>query len=247
MHPKTVDAAATSVLYAAEGIPPYVDVGSPLTIWGTYRNQDDPTERVGGLAQVTTLVENTDYDGNTAADGSGSDVSSDLSISATAWGTTVKLVVTNNGSQRIHLVTSGGVTLLQMRGKRVRDVGPQTSEVSSGNADRSLNIDMKYQDLIYIGLSAAQYLAAQQASLASQVDEMEFIANVSDAFMTQALAREPGDRITVTEPVTGLALVDAVIHRVTLQVTDGPWLRCIWGLAPASPWNFFQWGLCWER
>ena len=242
VHRKTLDAAATSVLYAIAGVAPHVDPGTPLELFGTFRNEDDISELVGGLAPVTTLVSGTDYAGNSAEDGSGTDQSADLSIVATAWGTRVKFVVTNNGAARVYLVTSGGVTLLQIRGKRLRDIGPQTLEASTGDADKELKIDMKYQDDPYVGQGAADYLKAQFSSVTQQVEAVEFIANASDDFMTHALAREPGDRVTITEPVTGLTLVDVIIHRVSLFVTDGPWVRCKWGVAPAAPFVFWQWG-----
>ncbi|MGE0464599.1 MAG: hypothetical protein AB7Q16_24795 [Vicinamibacterales bacterium] len=239
IHPKTVDAAATTVLYALTGAAPAIAPGETIEIWGNYRDPNDTTRKIGGTAVVDPLVASTDYTGNSQADGGGSDLTADLAVDIDPFASTAKFTIQNTGSQTVF------VTSLQCRGKGIYDDGPQTLEAYTVKpyGDRVLPIDLPYQDDLGVGLSAASYIVAQYGELANQVESLTFIANVSDAFMEQALAREPGDRITISETVTGLTSVDAIIQSVEFQVRGGVWILCTWGLAPASPFNFWQLGV----
>ncbi|OFW37659.1 MAG: hypothetical protein A3J29_06190 [Acidobacteria bacterium RIFCSPLOWO2_12_FULL_67_14b] len=249
-HPKTVDAAATTVLWSATGTPPSLAAGATLTIWGDYRDPDDTRRLVGGTAVVDGVLatDGTDYAANTAADGTGSNVAASVAVTATAFASTVKFVIVNNHSATVYLVTGAGATHLRIRGKGVYDDGPQTFDAASTQTygERPVNVDLPYQDDPEIGQSAADYLEEQYNDLASQVEEIEFLANDSDDLMTQALAREPGDLITVTETLTGLSSVKAVIQRVELDITlgsSGPRILGRFGLAPGAPYAVFLWGV----
>jgi|TARA_R110000824_G_C15220484_1_gene677540 hypothetical protein len=248
IHPKTIDASASTVLFALTGTPPSIPAGESITLWGDFRDPDEVKRLIGGTAVVDPLVENTDYDGNAAANGSGTDLSSSLSIAITPYASTCKFVVTNNhASSTIYLVNSSGATKLQVRGKGIYDDGPQTFEavVSKVYGDRPVSIDLPYQDDGVIGQSAATYLEAQYDDLEDQVNEIVFLGNDSDDLMTQALAREPGDLVTITESLTGLsgtgAMIQSVSHDVTLG-SSGPRVIARFGLAPASPYTTWQIG-----
>ena len=238
IHPKTVDASATTVLYAQTGTAPSIAAGASLTIWGSYTDPSDRQVPIGGTAVVTPLVATTDYTGNAAADGSGADRTADVSLVFTAFATVGKFVVTNIGATLLYL------TKLQCRGKGVYDNAPQTYEASSIQTygDLPLAIDMPYQDDPDVAQGAATYLEAQYHDLQNRVDRIEFVASETATGITQALTREPGDRITVTETVTGLASVTATIQSVAIDVTPSGWVLCAFGLAPGAPWAFWQMG-----
>jgi hypothetical protein len=236
------------VLFALTGTPPSIAAGQSITLWGKFRDPDEVKRLIGGTAVVDPLIENTDYDGNAAADGGGADLSSSLSIAITPYASTCKFVVTNNhASATIHLVNSSGATKLQVRGKGIYDDGPQTFEatVSKVYGDRPVSIDMPYQDDGVIGQSAATYVESQYDDLKDQIDEIVFLGNDSDDLMTQALSREPGDVITITEALTGLSSTGAIIQSVAHDVTlgsSGPRVVARFGLAPASPHIVWQIG-----
>ncbi len=80
----------------------------------------------------------------------------------------------------------------------------------------------------------AEFLTVTRKTLANQPQSIGFIASGSSTLMTQALAREPGDVITVSETMSGFSSVRAAIQSVELEVTHKNWLRCRWGLAPAN-------------
>lgn len=237
VHPKTVDAAATTVLYGLSGAAPSILPGATLTIWGEYRSPDNTLELIGGTAAVTPIVATTDYTANTAQDGSGSDRTASISVVTSAFASTVKFAVTNNGSDEAYL------TKLQVRGKGIYDDGPQTLEsyTAMTYGDRPFALNMPYQDDPSVGQDAADYLNLQYNNRTQQLSALGFMASRSAAVMAQALERDISDVITVSETMTGIASETAVIHRVELDLY-GPLIVCRWGLAPAAPFGAWQLG-----
>lgn len=241
IHPKTIDAAATTVLFALTGTPPGIAPGTSLANWGDYRDPNNTLKLVGGTAMVTTLVSGTDYSGNSAVDGSGSDLTASLSITANAFASTCKFTVTNNhATLTAYLVTAAGATKLQIRGKGIYDNGPQTYEsyTAMDYGDRPFSFDMPYQDDADIGQSAATYLESLYNDITDQLEEIGFVACDTAALMTQALAREINDQITVSETQTGVSSLRVAIQRVELELI-GRRMYCRWGLAPVS--SFSTW------
>jgi hypothetical protein len=244
IHPKTVDAAATTVIYSTTGTPPAINPGETITIWADYRDPSNTATLIGARDVVNPLVSGTDYSGNSQVDGLGSNLSASLSVTVVPFASTAKLTVTNNhASATIYLVNGSGVAFLQIRGKGIYDRGPQTFETASAATygTRNLPIELDYLSDPTLAQSYATYVQAQYKDLSNRVGSIQFIANDSAAFMDQALDREPGDVIAVTEAVTGLTLIEAVIQSVELTVTEGPWIVCRWLLAPAAP--FKSWVL----
>lgn len=228
-HPKTVSATATDVLYLA---PSVITVAAATTLepWTNYTDPNDRQTPVGGTAVVTALVANTHYAANSAADGSGTDRSGAISISIDAFSSTAKWTITNPTGSPIY------ITLLKVVGKAIRDTGAQTFEsvVAGGTADRPIEFDLPYQNDPYVGQSAVDFVTLVYASLTQQIDAMEFHANKSDDFMAAALTLEPGDRITVSEAVTGVSSVVCVVRSVSLQFKPNAQIFCRLGLTPAS-------------
>lgn len=244
-HPVTIGTSAT-VLYALTGTPPSVQPGQTLIIWGNYNDSSNAQRLIGGLAFEPTGgpppgVSGTDYAANSAVDGSGSNLTGSISVTITAFATTAKFQITNNAAVPVYLVTPGGATLLQIRGKAVRDLGPQTFESTSSTSGKPFAMDLSYQSDPNIGQNAADYVYAQRNAtrFAYQVNAVKFRANRSTAKMVAALSAQPGDQVIITEPVNGLTLVSAIIQSVTLDENEGV-LDCRFGLAPAAPFKSWQ-------
>lgn len=74
-------------------------------IWAnfSYNNREVPA------TAVTTPVENTDYEANTAIDGTGTDVSADVSLAITKFVTSAKQIYTNGGAGNLYM------TLMKIR------------------------------------------------------------------------------------------------------------------------------------
>lgn len=238
VHPKTISAAATEELYTLPSNSSFpIAPGQTLDVWTEYSDPNDRQTPVGGTEIVTVLVANTHYQAFANADGSGSNLTADISATLTPYATTAKWTLTNNGAQTAHM------RVLKVIGKVLRDLGSQTVEDAAHSTDsaRPLNLDLKYQGDVALAQSYAEFLNIQFQSVEDQVEYLEFLANDSAALLAAAFEREPGDIITVTEEVTGLSAVDAVIHSVEFEVAEGPAIRCKWGLAPATP--FTSWAI----
>ena len=239
-HPKVISAAATDELYTLPtGSSIEVGAGVTVEVWTAYTDPNDRQTNVGGSAVVTALVGGTHYAANAAADGSGANMTASITATLTPFASTAKWSFTNAAS------TAAFITTQKVIGKAVRDPGPRTFEAYdvADYGDRPLVIDLPYQDDPYIGQSAADYLVAQYSALSQQIESVTFLANRSDALMVQALTREPGDRITLSETVTGVTSVQCIIQSVELELRPGPILICKWGVRPANTIRFWQWGI----
>lgn len=232
VHPTRVDASATTVLFALTTTSTYVKAGETIdTIFGPYRNPDT-NEACGGTAMVSPAA-TTDYTMNTAEDGSGTDLTASFTVSASYTGQGVRYTITNGSG------SDGYITKLQARGKGVYRVDAITEKSVTGSyGDRVLTIDMPYQSSPNTGSKVATYLATLLASPVARVRAVRFLANHSDAFLAAAILREPGDRIAITETVTGLDAALFVIQRVKLDLQPGGILWCTWELAP---WGLDAW------
>jgi len=229
---------ATEELYslpeeAAIAIP----VSSSVEVWTDYTDPNDRQTKIGGTEVVTTLVAGTHYQAFDAPTG-GTDVTADVSATVEPFSATAKWTLTNSSGTVVAFVR-----VLKVIGRALRNLGPETYQASSVQTygTRSLEITPRYLSDGSVAQAWANLLEDQYNALEDQVGELTIIANHSTTFMTQALAREPGDIITISESLTGYSSVLAVIHSVEIEVNEGKMLTCRWGLAPApqfpDPWE----------
>lgn len=242
IHPKTVDAAPTTVLYSMTGSAMKIPAGSVVTIWGAYRDPSAALSTqtlIGGFNTVLPLVATTDYTANAAADGSGANKTSSLSIATTAFASTAKFVITNTDAYN-----DVWLTALQIRGEGIYDQGPRTFEHYTAMAygDRPVDIDLPYQESADFGANAAAFVDAQYNSLTSRVESVQYVAGASSTFALAAMQLDVGALVTLTESVTGLAASTAVINSVRLDWKSND-LRVTYGLRPASPYAVWRLGV----
>jgi len=225
-HPTTVDAAAT-VLFALNTTTTYVRAGETIdTIFGPYRNPATNAP-CGGTAMVSP-VSGTDYTMNAASDGTGSDLTANFTVTASYTGQGVRYTIVNTGG------TAGYITKLQARGKGVyRSSALVQKTVSGSYGDRVLEIDLPYQSNINTAADIATYLATLLSTPAARVRSVKFLASKNATFLAAAVEREPGDRIAITETVSGLSAAAFTINAVRLELQPGGLLWCTWELEPA--------------
>lgn len=239
-HPKPISAAATDELYTLpSGTTITLSSNVARELFTPYSDPNDRMTPVGGVSVVTALIGGTHYSANSAEDGTGSDLTASITATLTPFASSGKWSLTYTGSGIAY------IRLLKVIGKAVRDPGAQTvqSYTARDYGDRVLEIDMPYQDDLAVAQDAADFLKGQYIDISSVPASVEFLANTSSALLVQALTREPGDRITLTESVTGLSSVEAMITKVSRTFSAGGILRCRWGLAPASTLALWQWGV----
>ena len=235
VHPRKVDAAATTVLYEltpTETVPSLVP-GETIILTVFFREATGRFVRVGGDS-IVTPVASTDYIGNSAADGSGSDLTASLGLVFASTSNAASLAFTNN-----HASATVYITTLQVRGKAVQDrfeIGVEAANEASETAvgERDLMYDMIFEDRSAIAKGMADWIVNQYSTLRMVINEMVLKGNHTDALMTQVLAREPGDKITLTGSLIGISAVAYFINGVRLSIRPGKLIDCSWVLAPAD-------------
>jgi hypothetical protein len=244
VHPRTTD-TSTSVLYelTTTGEQPSIPAGNTITINCPFKEATINAYRVAAESLVTP-VSGTDWIANTAADGSGSNITSDVSItvSNTAANSAELTIINNHASSTAYLTT------LQIRGTAVRDVSETVLSAVDVNSafnfgEIDARIDMKYESNAgEFGNEIAKWILNVYKDPRYVVSEFAIISNKSDYLMTHSLAREPGDKITFSEDLTGITATGAsgaeigyFINGVRMRI-DIPsgLINTSWILAPAE-------------
>lgn len=234
-HAKEVGAVDTDVIGSTDG-KMAIPAGESIEHWIQYR--DDESNDYMGATDQQALVAGTDYSFNDAEDGTGTDITADIDVTVSLHGASAtKLTIENTGTVTAYK------QLLQVRGRYIKDKTPDLTEaeVAMDYGQRTKDIDLRYQDDIIVGRDTADYLTSQYANPADKIESIQFWANQSASTMTQALTREIGDVITVSEVATGTASVQGFIQWIEFAVTrekTGPHIVCRFGLAPRSENDF---------
>jgi hypothetical protein len=242
VHPRTT-ADATSVLYelTTTGTTPSVPAAKSITINCPYRESSINAYRVAA-ATIETPLSGTDWVANSAADGSGSNQTSSVTVTVeTQAANAVTLNIANS-----HATIDAYLTTLQVRGTSIKDV---TETVMSANnessaftyGEKDARIDMKYESNAgEFGNEIAKWILNVYKDARYVIKNFELASNSSTYLMTQSLAREPGDKITLAEAMTGIVetvgagQVGFFINGVNITIDAGGIITTNWALAPAS-------------
>lgn len=247
-HPRRVDAAATTVLFVLAS-KPRIERNVTQKFNVLYRDPLARATRAGGMEMVQP-VSATDYTFNTKEDGTGTDITAQLTVSAVYGGNSGEVTVVNNGPG------DGYLTKLQCRGKGIYDYETTIAVASSTGSknkygERTFSLDMPYQHDPLVAQDAAAFIVAQSKYLLTQVKAVTFIANREDRLMKAALRIDIGERVRVQETVIGTAQVQVVdepqpvnateffVNAVNLNITGDGIIFCTWILVPADPFNYW--------
>lgn len=212
VHPRRVDSAATTVLFAKPSQQnPAVLPTQTIRVSGRYVDPSNPNARIGGTDMVTPAA-TTDYTMNAAQNGSGSDLTANFSVTAAYGANQVDYTITNNGG------TTGYVTKLQARGRGLYDYDPLEAEESNEDSIESIGesavtLDMPYQGLFTTAEAIAEFLVATWSSHEPPPNSSRRGSpGVTEASirvtprtvpgLTQLMALEPGVAITVREELS---------------------------------------------
>jgi hypothetical protein len=212
VYPRSVDTAATTVLYELEE-PIEIEAAEVLSnVRGKFRDPNNQATKVNGIEMVTPEI-NTDYQMFQNADGTGTDYTSSLGI-VTEYGTAeAKYKLTNNAGVTAY------ITKLQARGKGVyiydtseKIFEPQES-VSLSQTTYGvipLTIDLPYLDKVsylnyynkvdtafYTGGGLLKGLDYPELS----IDKLVMNANISSKNMMAFMFLEPGTTLVVSNSV----------------------------------------------
>ena len=147
-------------------------------------------------------------------------------MTADYFATTVKFTIVNADAATVY------VTKLQCRGKGLYADQETTVESSSAQpyGERPVTIQLPYQSDMNVAKDLADFLLVQYEDQSSQADSFSFIPHRSSAQMLAGLQGDIGQRVTVTETVTGLSS-DLFITRVGMTVRQNKRLKCTFGVS----------------
>lgn len=241
VHPREIDAAATTVLFELTN-PLQIAAFESKTIMGPYRTSASPgiTTRVGGLDMVTPVA-TTDYTMNTASDGSGGDLTSYLTVTANYGPNGVQFVLLNTAGE------SAYITKLQARGKGVYDfrtvvIRDQDDAAVASDGVNALTLDMVYQENPNVAASIAQSLRSAYGDLSGTRARNVGVYADDPGAPSGVVTADISVRVAVSESTTG-ATGQYYINGVKHEFKNGTLAKVTWWLTPAEPVSYWILGV----
>lgn len=192
-YPRTTSAAVV-VLYS---------LGSPMKIKGDFETKvsvqfsDVNSKKIINGTGMIAPVATTDYLMNSKEDGTGTDMTGSLTVTAVYNATGCEYTLANAGGD-------GYVTKLQARGYGVYSSDPidyitkdDTSIADLGYL--SLSVDQKYQNSLYAGTATADSILYWRLNPHTEATRLDYVANRSKNLMTAALNLDVGSLIKISE------------------------------------------------
>lgn len=228
-YPKRVD-TSDQVLFALES-PLLVPSGVTTKITGTFR---DPAskQQICGINMVAPVA-TTDYLCNTVSDGSGTNITASVTVTATYSANSVTYIIYNANTQ------AGYMTRLQSRGRGIYPYNPieaiaEDAASISQYGYHTTTLDQKYQNTLDKGLVASQVVLQRNKEPRSVLEEIHLIANNSDALMQAFLTLDVGSKIHIKETQAG---IDGhyYIQGMNYDISLGGVIRYSWRLSEEAP------------
>lgn len=182
---------------------------------------------------VVSPVATTDYTANRLADGSGDDLTANITVSDfTAYGRHAQMTVTNTGTATVY------VTLLRIRGTPITVPSPVTMRSSDAASIATyglltISLDQPLETSADAARDAAAYLVQ---TYASPPDRIALTVRPADAARTDAMAiLDLNNLVSVTETDSGLAASGFFINQITVAMSSDPLTQAITYEATAAP------------
>jgi len=215
-------AVALEVLFSLDS-PLAVNTGATLIFRGSYKDPSggSPIAGTGMVAPVVT----TDYLMNANAAGTGANLSANFTVVANYYAAFVEYELTNN-------TYTGYVTKLQARGYAIRSYNSIESAVEdSDSVDefdyQEVKLQQRYKQDIYRGIVLGAEVVEQERRPRKRLNKAHFIANRTDALMTNFLTRDVGMLANIIEDKTELDIY-YYIQGVTFNISPGGLIKYAW-------------------
>ncbi len=236
VHPRRVDAAATTVLFNL-GSKPDIVRGTSFEISAPYRDPSQPSQRVGGKDMVQPVA-TTDYTFNAQADGSGTDITGQLKITVVFGGNAARVLVENMGP------LDGFLTKFQLRGRGLYDFEPIVADVRdaasiAAHGQNAFPFDMPCQSSPQVASDTAHFILALHASPGTRVSQVSFYANWSDELLAALFDFKISDRISVTSPRMSITAQPFFINGWKIDISLAGAVLVTWDLAPVDTTQFW--------
>lgn len=224
-HPVEVD--TTNVVLWKGNKEIEIAASTTIEIWVELRDPNGRSVRVASN-YLLDAVAGTDYKFSSVSESQSGDKNGDLSVGYDLFADTVKVTLENTS------VGTGYLSPFQIRGKGIYLYDAQIITASTGQPDGdTLNIDMVYQDDIYVGDDILTILTSWFITDQSDVKSVSFIANKSDALLAAAFLY-PNQVVTIAETLTGINS-NFFIQGIRKDITNGGKIvNVTWDLSPAK-------------
>lgn len=187
-----------------------------------------------------TPVADTDYKFSSSS-GSGNDLNASLGISITYYADNALVTYTNNSA-----TTAGYLWLAQLRGRIVRQYDPaeatniDTAENLELYGNRALRFALPYLDNPNTAQDFADHFFTLYSAPATAIEFVEINGNYDQATWDKICGGLIiGDRITLTEAVTGISAIEYTITGIELTIMPGNQLKAKYYLALATGGDFW--------
>jgi hypothetical protein len=219
IHPRRRDAAATTVLFSMSS-PLQVIRGTSVTLKCQYRDPDQLAQRVGGLDMVAPHAV-TDYTFFENEDGTGADLTDQLTVTADFGGNAAMVTVANAGPYDGYIPADG----LNLRGRGLYDYQPIQADVQDDASveaygEAPLSYDMPYQSSPSNALDLAAFLVGLNKDPRVRVLSVDVLANWSDEMAAALLGMQVSDRVSITSTTLELDEVPYFVNGFRLTVSQ---------------------------
>ena len=213
--------------------------GETRVFEGGYVDPSNLAERVGGT-QLVALVAGTDIAFNAAANGAGANLNAYLAMTQRLGGNSYRLELTNTHATTTGYLYLNSTTGFQIRGKGIYHYKPVTIERRDNDSvrmrgPRPLDIDLGYESDGAVAAALAAYYLELYGVEQPIPSSLRIVGNRDATMMRYALGLQPGHKIALGEPMTGLVIASSffIVHEKRIEYTEPGILIATFTLAPA--------------
>lgn len=183
----------------------------------------------------------TDYKLSSGTSDGGNDLNAALIVVVTFYADYAAVSLTNTAA------TAGYLNLFKLRGNIIRLYDPSDSVAESSDSQdaygvRELAFALPYQSNPNTAKDFSDHLEARWKNPVTVVESVSFYANRSDTLMQGAVELCIGDRITISETVTGISDDYSIVY-VEKEYMHGARLRVTYGLERTTGAEFWFLGI----
>ncbi len=229
-YPKRTDSTEQTLYSLGEVMK--IASGETKTINVKYQNVDTKESCNAITSLMVQPVATTDYTMNTKKDGTGTDLTSDLTVTVNYYTAEAEITLVNNSAY------TGKITKLILRGYGVyqdSSVKATMEDTTSQTAysEYEMNIEQQYQRDTTAGELWAGRIVAREATPRTKLNRVSFVANKSSQQMLAFLAIDIGDMVKITE--SGLNIDGYYyVNGVEFSITEGNIIAYSWTLTEAQ-------------
>jgi hypothetical protein len=202
-----------------------------------YSDPNDDANKVSAVS-IETPEAGTDFNFSSLRGQNIGDLNDDLQITVDAGVNRAVVTFQNNGKKTGYI--GGTDDLFQLRGIGAYRYDAVLHEAVETTAKGNNNLDYKlpYQDNANIGNSFMEYFKARWSSPRTQAALCTFNATKNTTLFNAAASTQIGDRVTITETVTGIDN-NFIVHGIELVFEGGNNIVCSWVLQRAEEQNYW--------